>query len=64
MDQVRDVTSAALPFVLALFMAANLAAIGLDLELRTALTPLRNWRFVSLALLWDWLFLHTFWRAH
>ena len=36
-------------------MAANLASIGLELDLRSALVPLRNRRFVLVVLAWNWL---------
>lgn len=36
-------------------MAGNLAAIGLELDFRTALAPLRNRRFVLIVLVWNWL---------
>lgn len=54
MDQVRDLTAIGLPALLALFMIANLGAIGLELDLRAALAPMRNLRFVALVMLWDW----------
>ncbi len=37
-----------------LFMVGNLAAIGLELEFRAALAPLRNRRFIVIVMLLDW----------
>jgi BASS family bile acid:Na+ symporter len=55
MDQLQEMARAALPTVIALFMVGNLAAIGLELDARSALAPLRDLRFVGLIMLWDWL---------
>jgi BASS family bile acid:Na+ symporter len=45
--------AAAFPAAVALFMAANLAAVGLELDVRTALVPLRSARFVASVLAWN-----------
>ena len=44
---------AALPALLIIFMAGNLAAIGLELDFREALAPLRNRRFILVVLVWN-----------
>lgn len=54
MDHLQEAATTALPAVIALFMVGNLAAIGLELDLRSALTPLRDPRFLGLVMLWDW----------
>jgi BASS family bile acid:Na+ symporter len=53
---LQEWADAALPALLVVFMAGNLAAIGLELELRRALAPLRNLRFIVAVLAWDWIF--------
>ena len=55
MDWIEPVARAALPACLVVFMAGNLAAIGLELDLGKAVAALRNPRFVTIVLVWDWL---------
>jgi BASS family bile acid:Na+ symporter len=55
LELLRHYAAASLPVFIVLFMAGNLAAIGLELDVRTALAPLRNRRFVLIVLVWDWL---------
>lgn len=54
MDHLQELTRAALPTVVALFMVGNLAAIGLELDVHSAMAPLRDPQFVGLVMLWDW----------
>ncbi len=55
LEHLHDLARAALPALLVIFMAGNLAAIGLELDVRAALAPLRNLRFVVVVMVWDWL---------
>jgi predicted Na+-dependent transporter len=55
LDQLHDFAAVALPALIFVFMAGNLVSIGLELNLRTALAPLRNRRFVLVVLAWNWL---------
>ncbi|SJZ51472.1 bile acid:Na+ symporter, BASS family [Enhydrobacter aerosaccus] len=55
LDQLREYAAAALPAIVLVFMAGNLAAIGLELDFKRALAPLRNRRFVAIVLAWDWI---------
>jgi BASS family bile acid:Na+ symporter len=54
---MSDLLSAAavLPICIVAFMVGNLAAVGLELEIRSALAPLANLRFVVVVMLLDWL---------
>jgi bile acid:Na+ symporter, BASS family len=54
MSSILTLAAAALPACMVAFMVANLAAIGLELELKVAVAPLRNLRFVTVVLLLDW----------
>ena len=54
MSSILTLAAAALPACMVAFMVANLAAIGLELELKVAVAPLRNLRFVAIVLLLDW----------
>jgi BASS family bile acid:Na+ symporter len=54
MAQVHEWARAALPVLLVIFMVGNLAAIGLDLDFRSAIAPLRNVRFIAVVMVWDW----------
>jgi hypothetical protein len=53
LDQLHHQAAAVLPALLMIFMAGNLAAIGLDLDLREALAPLRDRRFLLVVLVWN-----------
>jgi BASS family bile acid:Na+ symporter len=53
MSSLLQVAAAALPAFIVAFMVANLAAIGLELEIRAAMAPLRDLRFVVLVLILD-----------
>jgi predicted Na+-dependent transporter len=55
MSDLFSVTSAALPICIVAFMVCNLVAVGLELEVRGALAPLANLRFVTVVMLLDWL---------
>lgn len=55
MSDLFSVTSAALPICIVAFMVCNLVAVGLGLEVRGALAPLANLRFVTVVMLLDWL---------
>lgn len=55
MSGLLSIASAALPVFIVAFMVCNLAAIGLELEVRAALAPLANLRFVTVVMLLDWL---------
>ena len=52
---VQEYAAAALPAILMAFMASNLLSVGLELDLKTVLGPLRDVRFVLLVVAWDWL---------
>jgi BASS family bile acid:Na+ symporter len=56
MDELQRFAAAFLSPCVIVFMAANLAAIGLELDFKAALAPLHNRRFVALVMVWDWLF--------
>jgi ACR3 family arsenite efflux pump ArsB len=53
LDQLHQHGAAVLPALLVIFMAGNLAAIGLELDLREALAPLRDRRFIFVVLVWN-----------
>lgn len=55
MDQIHTYAATLLPVFLILFMAGNLMAIGLELDVREALAPLRDRRFILIVLAWNWL---------
>lgn len=55
LDVFHHYAAALLPLLLVLFMAGNLAAIGLELDVREALAPLRDRRFILIVLAWNWL---------
>ncbi|MBS0517782.1 MAG: hypothetical protein JSR90_03775 [Proteobacteria bacterium] len=55
MDELRTLSSGLLPLIVIVFMTANLASIGLEVDPSRIVAPLRDRNFVSLALLWDWL---------
>ena len=54
MSELLSLAAAALPVCIVAFMVFNLAAIGLELELRAALVPLGNLRFVTVVMVLDW----------
>jgi BASS family bile acid:Na+ symporter len=54
MSSLLPIVAAALPICIVAFMVCNLAAIGLELEFRAALAPLRNHRFVMVVMALDW----------
>lgn len=60
MDQLHHHAAAMLPVSLVIFMAGNLAAIGLELDLREALAPLRDRRFILVVLVWNCLLCPSF----
>lgn len=51
---LTSLATAALPACIVAFMVGNLAAIGLELEIRKVLAPLANLHFVMLVMLLDW----------
>jgi BASS family bile acid:Na+ symporter len=55
LDLLHHYAAIALPAFLVVFMAGNLAAIGLELDFREAFAPLRNRRFILVVLAWNWL---------
>jgi BASS family bile acid:Na+ symporter len=55
LDWIQHIAALALPACLVAFMAANLAAIGLELDLPKAAAALRNPHFLVIVLAWDWL---------
>jgi BASS family bile acid:Na+ symporter len=55
LEHLHDLAKAALPALLVVFMAGNLAAIGLEVDFRAAMAPLRDLRFIVVVMLWDWL---------
>lgn len=55
MSNLLTVAAMALPGCIVAFMVCNLAAIGLELEIRAALAPLGNLRFVMVVVVLDWL---------
>lgn len=56
MDDIEQIAELVLRPSVVVFMVGNLLAIGLETELRAALAPLRNLRFVVAVVLVDWLF--------
>lgn len=54
MSFLLSVATVALPYCIVAFMVCNLAAIGTELEIRAALAPLSNLRFVLVVMLLDW----------
>jgi BASS family bile acid:Na+ symporter len=52
-DQLHHHATVALPALLGVFMAGNLAALGIELDLRKALAPLRDTRFMLIVLAWN-----------
>lgn len=54
MAALTSLAAAALPACIVAFMVCNLAAIGLELEIRKALAPLADLHFVVLVMLLDW----------
>lgn len=55
MDWLQHYAAAILPACLMTFMAGNLLAIGLELDLSKAMAALRNPLFVAIVLSWNWL---------
>jgi predicted Na+-dependent transporter len=50
LDQLQHCATVLLPALLVIFMAGNLTAVGLELDVRATLAPLRDRRFVLVAL--------------
>jgi BASS family bile acid:Na+ symporter len=55
MDETQRIAEIVLRLSVVAFMAGNLLAIGLETDLRAALRPLADRRFLATALLLDWL---------
>ena len=60
MDQLHHHAAAVLPALLIIFMGGNLAVIGLELDPREALMPVRDRRFILVVLVWNCLLCPSF----
>lgn len=60
LDQLHHYAAATLSAFLVVFMAGNLAAIGLELDFRDALAPLRDSRFILVVLVLNWVLCPAF----
>ncbi|MBY0319668.1 MAG: bile acid:sodium symporter [Reyranella sp.] len=56
MKEILDIAEIAIRPAVILFMVGNLMAIGLEIDARAALAPLRDRRFLLVVMVVDWLF--------